>query len=85
MDILLLDELDGQIIGQPWLSVALDVARRRVLGFYLGMERRAGATVGLLLSRSVLPKEPWLQKLGVEADWPSRLSSGRCTLITRRI
>lgn len=32
-DILLVNEQDGQIIGRPWLSVALDVATRCVLGF----------------------------------------------------
>ncbi len=45
-DILLVSELDGQIIGRPWLSLALDVASRCVLGFYLGMERPSAATVG---------------------------------------
>ncbi|MDW9250221.1 integrase core domain protein [Burkholderia cepacia] len=71
-DILLVSELDGQIIGRPWLSVALDVATRCVLGFYVAMERPGAATVSLLLSRVVLRKEPWLERLGVEADWPMR-------------
>ena len=71
-DILLVNELDGQVIGRPWLSLALDVATRCVLGFYLGMERPGAATVGLLLTRVVLPKAPWLEKIGVEADWPMR-------------
>jgi putative transposase len=71
-DILLVSELDGQVIGRPWLSLALDVASRCVLGFYLGMERPGAATVGLLLTRVVLPKAAWLAKIGVEADWPMR-------------
>lgn len=36
------------------------------------MERPGAATVGLLLARVVLRQEPWLERLGVEADWPMR-------------
>ncbi|WP_233860256.1 Mu transposase C-terminal domain-containing protein [Paraburkholderia sp. HD33-4] len=71
-DILLVSELDGRVIGRPWLSVALDVATRCVLGFYLGMERPGAATVGLLLTRVVLSKAPWLAKVGADAEWPMR-------------
>lgn len=71
-DILLVSELDGRVIGRPWLSLALDVASRCVLGFYLGMERPGAATVGLLLTRVALPKASWLARIGVEADWPMR-------------
>ncbi|WP_244884734.1 Mu transposase C-terminal domain-containing protein, partial [Paraburkholderia mimosarum] len=71
-DILLVSELDGRVIGRPWLSVALDVATRCVLGFYVGMERPGAATVGLLLTRVVLSKAPWLAKVGADAEWPMR-------------
>lgn len=71
-DILLVNERDGQIIGRPWLSLALDVATRCVLGFYLGMDRPGAATVGLLLTRVVLPKAAWLEKIGIDAQWPMR-------------
>jgi putative transposase len=71
-DVLLVSELDRKVIGRPWLSVALDVATRCVLGFYVGMERPGAATVGLLLTRVVLSKTPWLGKIRAEAEWPMR-------------
>lgn len=71
-DVLLVSELNGKVVGRPWLSVALDVATRCVLGFYVGMERPGAATVGLLLTRVALSKAPWLAKLGVDAEWPMR-------------
>lgn len=71
-DIFLVSELDGQVIGRPWLSLALDVASRCVRRFYVGMERPGTATVGLLPARVVLPKASWLAKIAVVADWPMR-------------
>lgn len=57
-------------IGRPWLTLAIDVATRSVVGFYLGMERPNAATVALLLSRIALPKAAWLAAIGAEAQWP---------------
>ncbi|GJH29330.1 hypothetical protein [Caballeronia novacaledonica] len=61
-DVILVSEMDGTVIGRPWLSVALDIATRSVLGFYVGMDRSGAATVGLLLTRVVLSKCGWLAK-----------------------
>jgi hypothetical protein len=54
-----LSELDRKVIGRTWLTIALDVATRRVLSFYVGMERPGATTVGLLLTRAALfaPRE----------------------------
>ena len=71
-DVLVVDEVERKVLGRPWLSLALDVALRCVLGFYVAMERPSAATVGLLLTRAVLPKGPWLEMLEVDASWPMR-------------
>jgi putative transposase len=34
------------------------------------MQRPGAATVALLISRIVLPKAPWLARVGVDVDWP---------------
>jgi len=68
-DLFVVDELERKVIGRPWLSLALDVATRCVLSFYVSMERPGAATVGLLLTRAVLSKAPWLAKIGVDAQW----------------
>ena len=55
---------------RPWLSVALDVATRCVVGFSLSMERPNAGSVALLLTRVALPKAGWLQTLAADIDWP---------------
>ncbi|KDR24554.1 hypothetical protein BG60_05720, partial [Caballeronia zhejiangensis] len=69
-DLLVVDDLLRRPLGRPWLSLAVDVATRCVVGFYVGMDRPGAATVALLLTRVVLPKAEWLEKLGVQAEWP---------------
>jgi putative transposase len=68
-DLFVVDELERKVVGRPWLSIALDVATRCVLSFYVSMERPGAATVGLLLTRAVLSIAPWLAKIGVDAQW----------------
>jgi putative transposase len=69
-DVLLVSEYDRRVIGRPWLTIALDVATRCVLSFYVSMDRPGAATVGLLLTRAALCKAPWLEKIEVDAEWP---------------
>lgn len=71
-DVLLVSEYDRRVIGRPWLTIALDVATRCVLSFYVSMDRPGAATVGLLLTRAALCKGPWLAKIEADADWPMR-------------
>ncbi|WP_084534256.1 hypothetical protein [Paraburkholderia dilworthii] len=80
-DVLLVSEYDRRVIGRPWLTIALDVATRCVLSFYVSMDRPGAATVGLLLTRAALCKEPWLAKIEADADcadaWNSESSASR--------
>ena len=69
-DAFVVDPWFRRSIGRPWLTLAIDVASRCVVGCYVGMERPNAGTVALLLSRIALPKAPWLKALGVDASWP---------------
>jgi putative transposase len=69
-DVFIVDRFTRRTIGRPWLSVAIDLATRCVVGFFVGMERPNAGTVALLISRIVLPKEDWLAHLELEIDWP---------------
>ncbi|KWR88391.1 transposase [Cupriavidus sp. IDO] len=69
-DLMLVDDASRRPIGRPWLSIALDVSTRCVVGVYVGMDRPNAATVALLLTRVVLPKDGWLASLDVSVDWP---------------
>jgi putative transposase len=69
-DAFVVDPWFRRSIGRPWLTLAIDIASRGVVGFYVGMERPNAGTVALLLSRIALPKAPWLEVLDVTAEWP---------------
>ncbi|MGI4737224.1 MAG: helix-turn-helix domain-containing protein [Janthinobacterium lividum] len=70
VDLILVDEYYRQPVGRPWLTVALDVFSRMVLGFYLSFDPPGAAGTGLCLAHAILPKELWLNKVGVVGEWP---------------
>jgi putative transposase len=69
-DIFVVDERARKPIGRPWISVAIDVATRCVVGVYVAMERPNAGVVALLLTRIAQPKALWLHSLGLEIEWP---------------
>lgn len=56
-------------VGRPWLTVAIDVYTRCVLGIHIGFEPPSILSVALCLTHAVLPKEP-AAEFGVPLDWP---------------
>lgn len=69
-DVIVVDRFTREPIGRPWLSLAIDLATRTVPAFFVGMERPNAATVALVISRMVQPKQAWLEYLGLTLDWP---------------
>ena len=69
-DVMVVDRFTRRPIGRPWLTLAIDLATRTVPAFFVGMERPSAATVALLVSRMVQPKQAWLAHLGLSIDWP---------------
>src|SRR5271163_985586 len=57
-------------IGRPWLTLAIDVASRAVLGFSVSLERPSVVSVALTLVQAVLPKDLWLADRQLEVPWP---------------
>ena len=69
-DIIVVDEQYRLPIGRPWLTLAIDVATRVIVGFYVSLEAPSSTSVALCLSMAVLPKEQWLKHRGLECIWP---------------
>lgn len=67
-DIIVVDSLQREPIGRPWLTLAIDVATRTVPGFYYSLSAPDHANVGVTLERCCLPKD-WLEAYGYEMDW----------------
>lgn len=70
VDIILVDEHTRQAYKRPYLTLAMDVYSRAVLGFYLSYDPPSSMSVGMCVSHSILPKENWLNLIEVTTDWP---------------
>ena len=70
VDVVVVDEVDREPIGRPWLTLAIDVATRAVPGFHLSLEAPSATSVALALSMAVLPKNKFLAAQHVDFDWP---------------
>jgi putative transposase len=61
VDVIVVDEVHRLPIGRPWPTLAIDVATRVVVGFYVSLEAPSSTSVALCLTQAVLPKEFWLK------------------------
>lgn len=70
-DYCIVDEVYRKPIdGAQTLTVALDINSRCVLGFTLMMEAPSVRVAGACMAHAILPKERFLQEMGVDAVWP---------------
>jgi len=70
IDLIVVDERDRQPIGRPYLTLAIDVFTRCVLGMVVTLEAPSAVSVGLCLAHVACDKRPWLEGLNIELDWP---------------
>lgn len=70
IDLIVVDEHERRPIGRPYLTVAIDVFSRCIIGMVVTLEPPSAVSVGLCLVHAAGDKRPWLERLGVEADWP---------------
>lgn len=68
--ILRADTSTREVVGRPWLTLAIDVATRMVMGFYISFSRPSAASVALCLAHAVQPKADFIKRVGVIGDWP---------------
>lgn len=78
VDVLLVDENDtDRIIGRPWLTLAIDVATRVVLGYYLSMNAPSSVSVAMCLAHAMQPK---LENFQEPLEW-IMYGKPRCILV----
>jgi putative transposase len=70
VDLIVVDERHRLPIGRPYVTVAIDVASRCVVGLVATLEAPSATSVGLCLAHATTSKRAWLERLGVEAVWP---------------
>ncbi len=70
IDLIVVDAYDRQPIGRPYLTLAIDVSTRCVLGMVVTLDAPSAVSVGLCLAHVACDKRTWLEGLDVEMDWP---------------
>jgi putative transposase len=80
VDLILVDPIERQPIGRPWITVGIDVFSRTIAGFHVTLEPPSATSVGLCLAHIAADKTPWLEEIGVEADWPI-IGRPRCVAV----
>ncbi len=70
VDLVIVDEVNRQPIGRPYLTIAIDVYSRCIVGMVITLEAPSATSVGLCLSHIVCDKHPWLERMGLDFSWP---------------
>lgn len=69
-DIILVDEVHRQPIGRPWLTIAIDVHSRMIVGLHVTFEKPSSSSVAMCVSQAICAKREYLADLGVSGEWP---------------
>lgn len=70
IDLIIVDGRDRRPIGRPYLTLAIDVFTRCMVGMVITLEAPSVVSVGLCLAHAACDKRPWLERLDVEMGWP---------------
>lgn len=77
VDVMVRSEDRQTVIGRPWITLAIDVSTRVVLGFYLTMDAPSSVSVSMCIEHAVLPKAEEREQSGM---WPM-YGKPRCILV----
>jgi putative transposase len=69
VDLIVVDPITREEIGRPWITLAIDVCSRCILGFYLDWLDPSQTSVALALEHACCPKDDWLVEIGFKGDW----------------
>lgn len=70
VDLIVVDEQHRLPIGRPYVTVAIDVRSRSIVGMVVTLEAPSALSVGLCLAHMATDKRASLERLDVEVSWP---------------
>lgn len=70
VDVIVVDERHRLPIGRPYVTVAIDVFSRCIVGLVVTLEAPSALSVGLCLAHMVTDKRAWLERIGAAVSWP---------------
>jgi putative transposase len=69
VDVIAVTDGERKPLGRPWLTLAIDVATRIVLGMFVSFDAPSITSVCLTLTHACLPKSRWLEQRKITAAW----------------
>ncbi|MBO9490456.1 DDE-type integrase/transposase/recombinase [Endozoicomonas sp. G2_1] len=69
-NVMLVDDKERLPICRPWVTFAIDVYSRAIVGYYLALEAPSATTVGMCITHAISRKESWLSHQGITTEWP---------------
>ncbi len=69
MDVIVVDEVWRKAIQRPYLTIALDVCSKMIVGFYISLDPPGALATGQCISMAILGKEKYLASLNL-SDLP---------------
>lgn len=71
VNVIIVHEITRLPIGRAWITLAIDIYSRMILGMYLTLDAPSAMSAGMCIAHAVLPKERWLEEIGVDnVEWP---------------
>lgn len=70
LDIILVDDEHRLPLQRPWITMAMDVFSRMVLGFYVSFDAPGAIGTGMCLAHAITPKDEWLANHNISTSWP---------------
>jgi putative transposase len=71
VDVITADATSRQAMTRPWLTVAIDVHTRMVMGTYLSLNDPSVVSVGVCLLNAVFEKSEYLASRDLDLAWPA--------------
>lgn len=69
LDLSLVDDEFRKPIGRPYITIAIDVYSRMIVGYFLSFDTPNATSVAMCVTNAILQKNDWLKRIGVEAKW----------------
>ena len=71
VDVIAADATSRQSMTRPWLTLAIDVHTRMVVGIYLSLHEPSAVSVGVCLLNAVFEKSEYLASRELDIAWPA--------------
>lgn len=69
VDLMIVDDEYRKAIDRPWITLAIDIYSRMIVGYYLSLDAPSGTSVGMCIVNSILQKNKLLLDFDIDAEW----------------